>query len=43
MPGSLALGLGVEQIAGAVGLEVVLVQRVAAGEGVEEIVREILE
>jgi len=36
------LGLSESQIAGALGLEVALVQRVAAGEGVEEIVKEIL-
>jgi len=40
--GLLALGLSESQIAGALGLEVALVQRVAAGEGVEEIVKEIL-
>ena len=40
--GFLALGLSESQIAGALGLEVALVQRVAAGEGVEEIVKEIL-
>ncbi len=40
--GVLALWWRVEQIAGALGLEVALVERVAAGERVEEIVREVL-
>ena len=42
VPGLLALGLSLGQIAGALGLEGALVERVAAGEEVEEIVREIL-
>jgi len=40
--GFLGLGLGVEQIALAVGLEVALVQRVAIGEAIADIVKEIL-
>ena len=42
VPGLLALGLSMGQIAGALGLEVALVQRVAAGERVEDIVTDIL-
>ena len=42
VPGFLALGLSVEQVAGASGLEVALVERVAAGEVVEAIVAEVL-
>lgn len=40
--GLLALGLSVEQVAGALGLEVEVVGRVAAGEGIEDIVTDIL-